>query len=248
MLNPDFILIGSNTEESAKSLAEIYKQVNGDNVLIKYMGIAEAEIVKISINTFLTLKISFANTVGLLCNSHDDVDPAVVADAIGADTRIGKKYLKPGLGFGGPCLPRDTRAFTSALTSKGIHSSLSRASKSFNEFLESKAKNLVLEMSHDYSSIAFVGLSYKKGSWLLEDSHPFSVFKSIIAENERVIGKGIFCYDSSAEDITNNAREWRAFSDQYVISGGSLKSFMESLPESTLIVQCHELDSIEQKN
>ena len=97
MLNPDFILIGSNTEESAKSLAEIYKQVNGDNVLIKYMGIAEAEIVKISINTFLTLKISFANTVGLLCNSHDDVDPAVVADAIGADTVLGRNILNPGL-------------------------------------------------------------------------------------------------------------------------------------------------------
>ena len=58
--------------------------------------------------------------------------------------------------------------------------------------MESKAKNLVLEMSHDYSSIAFVGLSYKKGSWLLEDSHPFSVFKSIIAENERVIERVSF--------------------------------------------------------
>jgi UDPglucose 6-dehydrogenase len=241
MLNPDFILIGSNSDASAQSLESIYRRVNGDLVNIQRMSLREAEIVKISINTFLTLKISFANSVGLLCNAHGIGNSDLVTNAIGLDTRIGGKYLKAGLGFGGPCLPRDTRAFTSALTNIGIHSSLSRASKSLNDYLESKVMSLVLHKAKRHKAIAFIGLSYKKGSWLLEDSHPFAVLKSVVNKNIYTQKLLVYCYDSSADDIVKNAREWQHLASRFTISGGCLSKFLHDLPESTLIVQCHEL-------
>ena len=73
------------------------------------MNLLEAELTKISINCFITTKISYANLVGDFAKSLN-CNPSVILDAIGTDTRIGKKYLDYGYGFGGPCLPRDNKA------------------------------------------------------------------------------------------------------------------------------------------
>ena len=69
------------------------------------MNFVNAELTKISVNTYVTMKISFANMLGEICDRLEGADAAVVADAIGRDTRIGKKYLTPAVGYGGPCLP-----------------------------------------------------------------------------------------------------------------------------------------------
>ena len=132
MLNPDFILIGAYSKKSEEKLAEIYQVVNGKDIAIKAMSIISAEITKISINTFLTLKISYANTIGLLCNEFDSANKFDVCEAIGSDSRIGNKFLLPGLGFGGPCLPRDNRAFAHFAKAVGLEYNLGYVTDGFN--------------------------------------------------------------------------------------------------------------------
>ncbi len=75
------------------------------------MSLINAEITKLSLNCFVTLKISFANELAAICEQVPGAEADVITRALGADTRIGGKGLKGGMGFGGPCFPRDNLAF-----------------------------------------------------------------------------------------------------------------------------------------
>ena len=111
LLHPDFILIGESDKKAGDILEGLYRKVVGPDANIARMNFVNAELTKISVNTYVTMKISFANMLGEICDRLEGADVSVVADAIGRDTRIGKKYLKPAVGYGGPCFPRDTIAF-----------------------------------------------------------------------------------------------------------------------------------------
>ena len=73
------------------------------------MSIISAELTKISLNSYITMKISFTNQLRLIAARHPNADIHAILDAIGSDSRIGKKYLRAGLSYGGPCFPRDNR-------------------------------------------------------------------------------------------------------------------------------------------
>lgn len=109
MLNPDMVLIGESDRKAGDRLEKILSTVN--SAPIQRMNLVNAELAKISINTYITMKISFANQMAEVCEALPGADAHEVADALGLDTRIGRKYLTPGTAFGGPCFPRDTKAF-----------------------------------------------------------------------------------------------------------------------------------------
>ena len=92
----------------------------------------EAEIVKISLNGFITTKISFANMISDMCDEAG-ADKKVVLNAIGADSRIGRKYFQPGLSFGGPCFPRDTIALRQLMDQHNIPSQILEATTQYNQ-------------------------------------------------------------------------------------------------------------------
>jgi UDP-glucose 6-dehydrogenase len=98
-----------------------------------FMTPTEAEIVKISLNGFITTKISFANMISDLCDSLIDVNKEAVLSAIGSDSRIGTKYFRPGTSFGGPCFPRDTKALKQLMDQNGILSNILTATTEYNE-------------------------------------------------------------------------------------------------------------------
>jgi UDPglucose 6-dehydrogenase len=77
------------------------------------MNFVNAELAKLSVNTFVTTKISYANMFAQVCETLPGADVDVVTAAIGSDSRVGSKYLKGALGYGGPCFPRDNLAFAS---------------------------------------------------------------------------------------------------------------------------------------
>src|SRR5215469_17094701 len=85
------------------------------------MDLETAELVKVAANSFLATKISFINAMAEMCETVG-ADVVALADAIGIDERIGRKFLSPGLGFGGGCLPKDIRTFRSTAASKGVDS------------------------------------------------------------------------------------------------------------------------------
>ena len=111
-ITPDRIVIGTRESESrAEELArEIYAQPLAQDTPFIATDLQTAELVKVSANAFLATKISFINAVSEICEIAG-ADVVALADAIGIDKRIGRKFLGAGLGFGGGCLPKDIRAF-----------------------------------------------------------------------------------------------------------------------------------------
>ncbi|MDP1881197.1 MAG: hypothetical protein Q8K60_09695, partial [Parachlamydiaceae bacterium] len=107
---PDMVLIGEADTKAGEILVNIYSNLVRNKPHYARLSRTEAEICKIALNCFLTTKISYANMVGdVLLKSG--FNPEDVLNAIGSDSRVGNKYLKWGYGFGGPCFPRDNRAF-----------------------------------------------------------------------------------------------------------------------------------------
>jgi hypothetical protein len=113
IINPDIILIGldDDNDDNYNKIVNIYNKIliNNDKNKYKKMNLLEAEITKLSINCFITTKITYANMIGdYLINKN--CNPHIVLNAIGSDSRIGNKYINYGFGYGGPCLPRDNKA------------------------------------------------------------------------------------------------------------------------------------------
>jgi nucleotide sugar dehydrogenase len=143
-LNPDMILVGTNVPSILTPiLKEIYDKMTENTPIYSFMTPLEAEIVKISLNGFITTKISFANMISDLCDQVGANKHAVLT-AIGSDTRIGRKYFNPGLSFGGPCFPRDTRALKQLMDQHTIQSDILQATTKYNnEHNQKFAENLV---------------------------------------------------------------------------------------------------------
>jgi UDPglucose 6-dehydrogenase len=111
MLNPDMLLIGESDERAGQILAGIYGNVCKSKPVVARMNFVNAELTKLSVNTYVTTKISYANMLAEICEKLPGADADVVTSALGLDSRIGRKYLKGALGYGGPCFPRDNVAF-----------------------------------------------------------------------------------------------------------------------------------------
>lgn len=131
-LNPDIILVGTESEEVKEVLKEIYDAMTTNNPKYCFMKPTEAEIVKISLNGFITTKISFANMISDLCDVIPNVNKSIVLEAIGSDSRIGTKYFRAGTSFGGPCFPRDTKALKQLMDQNGIQSKMLEATTEYN--------------------------------------------------------------------------------------------------------------------
>lgn len=108
MKNPDFVLIGSETNYSGILLESIYEKIT--DAPVKRMDLRSAELAKMALNSYVTMKISFANVIDEIAESIG-ANSKDICDAIGYDKRIGKHYFNPGGAYGGPCFPRDNRAF-----------------------------------------------------------------------------------------------------------------------------------------
>ncbi|MFI1830909.1 UDP-glucose dehydrogenase family protein [Streptomyces sp. NPDC020412] len=109
-LHPDRIVVGVASERAEKLLREVYATPVGEGSPFVVTDFPTAELVKTSANSFLATKISFINAMAEVCEAAGG-DVAKLAEAIGHDDRIGSKFLRAGIGFGGGCLPKDIRAF-----------------------------------------------------------------------------------------------------------------------------------------
>ncbi|HEX4288842.1 MAG TPA: UDP-glucose/GDP-mannose dehydrogenase family protein [Trebonia sp.] len=120
-LTPDRIVLGVRSERADQTLRAVYATPLASSTPALTMDLETAELVKVAANAFLATKISFINVMAEMCEVTG-ADVIRLADAIGLDERIGRKFLSPGLGFGGGCLPKDIRAFRSTAEEKGVGS------------------------------------------------------------------------------------------------------------------------------
>src|SRR6188472_4825091 len=170
MLRPDMILIGESDQAAGDLLESIYAKSCDNTPAIRRMNFVNAELTKISVNTFVTTKISYANMLADICDRLPGADVDVVTQAVGTDSRIGTKYLKGAIGYGGPCFPRDNTAFASLARSLGARAELAEATDSINQYQVERVMGAVLGRLPSGGTVGILGLSYKPDTSVVEQS------------------------------------------------------------------------------
>jgi len=181
-LNPDMVLIGESDEKAGKMLESIHHNLVDNAPTIHRMNFYNAELTKIALNSYCTLKITFANVLAEICENLPGGNVDVVTNALGYDTRIGHKYLKGGLSYGGPCFPRDNRAFAWSASKIGVKNIMALKTDDINNYhrntrIPQKLMNL-LKISGG-NKIAILGLTYKSDTTLVEESATIPIIKSL---------------------------------------------------------------------
>jgi UDPglucose 6-dehydrogenase len=185
--NPDFLLIGESDARSGDMLERIYKRVCKNSPAIARMNWINAEITKLAVNTYITTKISYANMLARLCEKLPGADVNVVTNALGLDTRIGPKYLKGAVSYGGPCFPRDNRALAALAARVGASSGLAEATDIFNRAQIKSLAGLVQRHHSGEDSIGVLGLTYKPNTDVVEESFGFLLARELSSMNLIVI-------------------------------------------------------------
>jgi UDPglucose 6-dehydrogenase len=186
MLHPDMILIGESDERSGALLEEFYSGVCESGPRIQRMNFVNAELTKISVNTYVTTKISYANMLAEICETIPGADVDTVTAAIGCDSRIGRKYLKGALGYGGPCFPRDNVAFSALARSNGAPALLAEATDQLNKRQVERLAALVSSRLAGDGTVGILGLSYKPNTEVVEESQGVALAKKLLESGARV--------------------------------------------------------------
>lgn len=191
-LRPDFYLLGEYDVKSGDVLESIHKTVSENRAPVKRMSLENAELAKISINSFVTIKVSYANMLALLCEKIPSGDVDVVSDALGMDSRIGRKYLTGGPGFAGPCFPRDNVALNFFGEQVGVDTSLLMSNHIFNQNIANYHFEKITSFVSPQDSIAILGLSYKENSHITEEAEGLKIAQKFLKSGY----ENIICHDS----------------------------------------------------
>lgn len=179
MLNPDFILIGESDQRIGDTLQALYSNiVSKKPITFQRMNFINAEITKIAINTYITTKITYANMLSELCENLPGADVDIVTNAVGYDSRIGNKYLKGALAYGGPCFPRDNRAFVGLSKYILVNPLLAEATDKLNNYQIERLFKIckkiaaiqLLKSPSTKLKVGILGLSYKPDTPVVECS------------------------------------------------------------------------------
>ena len=178
-LHPDRLVVGVASAAAEATLRQVYAPILDAGTPYISTDIATAELVKVAANAFLATKISFINAISEICEAVGaDIMP--LAAALGHDSRIGNRFMSPGLGFGGGCLPKDIRAFLARAEELGVGDSLAflRNVESINVNRRQSAVNLAETMlggSLKKKRIAVLGAAFKPNSDDVRDSPALNV-------------------------------------------------------------------------
>ena len=178
-LHPDRIVYGLPADPGPAQLArarldEAYARLLSDGIPQIVTDYATAELVKVAANSFLATKISFINAMAELCEATGG-DVTALADALGHDERIGRRFLGAGVGFGGGCLPKDIRAFVARAQELGVHDAVSflREVDAINQRRRDRVVDLALRSLGDQLSgakVTVLGAAFKPNSDDIRDS------------------------------------------------------------------------------
>ena len=193
----DMVLLGGKGQHSGALEMMYYQIQNGFKVAnVHTMSTRAAELTKIAVNCYLTTKITYANQVGqVMIRDGMEDEVKTVLKAIGSDSRIGTKYLNYGFGFGGPCFPRDNRAFAAYASKAGVETPLGATTDKFNDEHTKFLKEYYVNKNNDKRAYVFHYLTYKDGVAILTESRPYDLALSLLDA-----GYEVYCLDSTAKD------------------------------------------------
>jgi len=217
MLRPDFVLIGESDPMAGEHLESWYRAFCENSPPVCRMNFVNAELTKIAVNTFVTTKITFANMLANLCERLPGGDIDTVTAALGQDSRIGARYLVGGLGYGGPCFPRDNQALAFTAKALGCKADLAEATDAMNRTFCERLVDRVCSRISPGNTVAVLGLAYKPNTNVIEESqglvlaqrlaaaHRVTVFDTHALENARIYLKDKVTYAPSVAECLAGA-------------------------------------------
>ena len=246
--NPDFVLIGADSNNSHQ-LVKYYNKIYKQKIKILLLNTIEAEITKISINSFITTKITFSNFISEVCENTKNVNASKVLDAIGTDHRIGNSYLGVGTKYSGPCFPRDNKAlnhFIKNKTKNSLPSFIDKINNSQTERLIRIIKKIVRKEKLKKFELGIFGLTYKDKTSIIKDSQSDDLIKKIRKDYK----KNIYVYDNniipSQKYIKNNNLTYFKNLDDFIKKSKIMilmypnKNFLSKIEKSKnkIIIDC----------
>ncbi len=181
-LKPERVVIGTDDENAAKLLKDLYVPFvrSGNPIII--LDVKSAELTKYAANSFLAMKISFMNDLSNYCEKIG-ADIEKIRLGIGTDSRIGKRFLFPGIGFGGSCFPKDVRALIYSAQESGVELKLVKAAQEVNNNQIARFSKKVLNKLGENKKIAIWGLSFKPNTDDIREAPAFKVINELLKHN-----------------------------------------------------------------
>lgn len=198
--NPDVLIIGESSSKYGTIAQKIYSQIIKNDAPIVKMKLIEGEITKVSLNAYITMKISFANFLGNLSEKLD-ANPNNITKALGYDKRISPYYLKSGLAFGGTCFPRDTWAFIKLSEKLGLDALHIKATQKINENQNKILYNKVKDFKN--KKIGIYGISFKPNTYVTTESPGNILYEKLLNEKYDVIFYDKLIYSENIDSIDN---------------------------------------------
>ncbi|MGZ7134057.1 MAG: UDP-glucose dehydrogenase family protein [Halobacteriota archaeon] len=181
-LHPNRVVIGEYDKRSGQRLTDLFEGFYEPGIPLLRMGLESAEMVKYASNTFLAMKISYANEMARICERVPGVDVSEVMAGVGRDERINPKFLNAGAGFGGSCLPKDTKALCKFAEAQGYSAPLLRATLAVNQAQASHVAQLALSTLGERrdKKVALLGLSFKPDTDDLREAPSLKVARALL--------------------------------------------------------------------
>lgn len=187
LTHPDLVLVGESDGRAGAAAEALWRRFLADEPPICRMSLENAELTKIALNTFVTMKISFANMVAEICERLPGGDVDVVTGALGMDRRVGSRYLKGGTAYGGPCFPRDNRALASAARGLGVEVPLAAGTDGVNHASLRRLTETVLGHLEPGKVALVLGLAYKPATWVTEESAGLALAEAVAGHAGRAL-------------------------------------------------------------
>jgi UDPglucose 6-dehydrogenase len=183
---PDFLLVGQASERAGDTMLEVHQPVMANGAPVARMSPTEGEICKLASNTHETMRVSFANMLLAVCAQIPGANVDRITNAL--THRMGKRFFKGAVPYGGPCWPRDNEALAVVMDALGVPTNMPRAVDTFNAEHGRFILRKVLELSDPEQVLGVIGLAYKPGTEVVERSFGVSLVASLAAEGRNVIG------------------------------------------------------------
>ena len=186
-MHPDRVVIGTDEPRARELLRQLYKPFFGTNERIVYMGARSAEVTKYACNAYLATRVSFINDIANLCDLVG-ADVGAVRQGMGMDPRIGNKFLYPGVGYGGSCFPKDTRALINTAREHGLSMDLVAAAERINEAQKLLMVRKLRALVDDVAGKTFClwGLAFKPNTDDVREAPALRIARSLLNDGARL--------------------------------------------------------------
>lgn len=196
-LNPDLVIIGESDKRAGDLVEQIHHRMCENDPNVSRMSILNAELAKVCLNVYITTKITFANMISNLCERIPGADCDQITSGIGVDKRISPFYFSGGLGFGGTCFPRDTKAYKQISEKYKLRPTLVEAVDVVNDFQDENLLQFVLREVEgcENQTIGVLGLAFKEKTPVITQSPAIKLIQSLLDQ-----GKSIIAHDPLANE------------------------------------------------